>query len=323
MRAVVVGRFGGPEVLELHELPAVALEPGAVRVRVEACGVNRADVLLRKGAYHGATAPARPGLEGAGTVVQVTAGSSYAPGDRVVLFADRSGLYCDEAVPQESAIARIPDGVTATQAAALPINWITAYACLHKLIEIGPQDTILIPAAASGVGTAAIQLAKAAGARVIACASTEAKLALARKLGADETFNYREDDVVEAVKARTSGAGVDCVIDIVGGAMFAAALKALAPFGRVAALANVTLEDSVINTRDFYPKNARIMGFQYGRLIAAGRYDPRPDLEAILDGIAIGAYQPVIDRTLPLSEAAEAHRLLESRQVLGKLVLIP
>lgn len=321
MRAVLVRSFGGPEVLELACVDRPPLAAGHVRVALRAAGVNRADVLLRTGAYHGAEPPARPGLEAAGVVTELPAGASYAVGDRVLLFADRSGLYATEACPSERAICPIPDGVGFAEAAALPINWLTAYYCVRELIGIERGEDLLVLAAASGVGTAAVQIAARQGARVLAAASAPEKLDLARRLGAAEAIDYRSEDLVQETLRLTGSKGADGVLDAVGGRRFAQALKALAPFGRVAQLANVTLEDSAINTRDFYPKNARIFGFQLGKLLASGRWDPAPAMRAILAEVASGHYRPVIDSTFPLARAADAHRHLESRAARGKIVL--
>jgi len=322
-RSIVIERFGEPEILAVRDEESPRVIDGTVRVAVRAAGVNRADILLRTGRYHGATAPARPGLEAAGQVVEVGAGTELRAGDRVVIFGDRAGLYTSEAVVRADAVAPVPDGVSFEQAAALPVNWLTAYYCLHRLIRIEGGETLLVLAAASGVGTAAIQLAAAAGTAVIASARGAEKGALARTLGARASIDYASQDLVDAALAQTGGRGVDGVLDAVGGRQFAQALKALAPFGRVAALANVTLEDSIINTRDFYPKNASIHGFQMSRLFQSGRWDGREAMEGLLAEAAHARLRPVIDRTYRLDEAGHAHARLESRASAGKVLLVP
>ncbi|WP_246602079.1 quinone oxidoreductase family protein [Chloracidobacterium validum] len=321
-QAMIVETFGGPEALRLvtEELPN--LTPGLARVAIEAIGVNRADILLRAGAYHGARPPARLGLEAAGTVVE-SCTPDLPVGSRVVIFGNRTGLYATEVVVQPSEVALLPDAVSTVTAAALPVNWLTAWYCLRRLIGLRPDDTLLIPAATSGVGVAAIQIARHVGARIIAAASTPEKLAVAARLGAHVTVNYAEINLLEAVRDITEGKGVTAFLDTVGGLTFADGLKALAPFGRVTALANVTLEPSVINVRDFYPKNAQIYGFQLGNLMAAGRYpEARADLDTILERVADRTFHPIIAGSFPLSDAATAHRQLESRAVIGKLLLV-
>jgi NADPH2:quinone reductase len=321
-RSIIVETFGGPDALHLVSENSLPLPDHSVRVAIKACGVNRADVLLRSGSYHGVAAPARPGIEASGEVVE-SSSARFPVGARVVIFANRTGLYTTETVSSEHEICLIPDGVSFERAAALPINWLTAWRCLHALIKLRADDVILIPAAASGVGTAAIQIARQVGATIIAAAGSAEKLQVAQELGAHFVVNYREANLAEAVRECTHGKGASAFLDAVGGAIFSAGLKALASFGRVAALANVTLEDSLINTRDFYPKNAEIYGFQFGNLLAAGRYDPAPDMTRILDFVADGTFAPHIARTFPLTEVAEAHRFLESREVIGKLLLAP
>ncbi|MGQ9896243.1 MAG: quinone oxidoreductase family protein [Acidobacteriota bacterium] len=321
-QAIVIEVFGGPDVLRLVTEEAPVLEPGQLRVAVEAIGVNRADILLRTGAYHGVRPPARPGLEAAGVVVESQA-AQFPVGSRVVIFGHRKGLYVTEAVVHADEVALLPEAVTTTTAAALPINWLTAWYCLHRLIQLRPDDTLLVPAAASGVGTAAIQLARHIGATVIAAASNSEKLAFATRLGACVTVNYAQINLLEALRDITENKGVTAFLDTVGGQTFADGLKALAPFGRVVALANVTLEPSLINVRDFYPKNARIYGFQLGNLMAAGRYpEARTDLENILVQVANGTFQVPIAGTFPLAAADAAHKQLESRTVRGKLLLV-
>lgn len=321
-QTIIIEAFGEPEVLQLTEEASLPLTENSVRIELKAIGINRADVLQRIGAYHGMKPPVRPGLEGAGIVTE-SASEKYPVGSRVVIFANRTGLYTTETVANERDIIAIPDGVTFEQAAAVPVNWITAWYCLVRLIRLDENDTVLIPAAASGVGTAAIQIARDRGARIIAAASTAEKLELARKLGASFTVNYKEINLVEAIRDITDGKGVSAFLDTVGGATFAEGLKSLGAFGRVAALANVTLENSLINTRDFYPKNAEIYGFQMGQLMASGRYHPADDMATILSKISDGTFSPVIANKFALTDAPTAHRFLEDRVAEGKVLLIP
>lgn len=318
-QSVVIRKFGGPECLALETEAVQPLTPGTFRVALKMLGVNRADVLLRKGQYHGTQLPARPGLEGAGVVMESAA--SIPVGARVLVFANRTGLYTTDVVCQESEVALLPDAVTFEQAAALPINWLTAAYCVKDLLQVQSGETVLVTAAGSGVGLAAIQIAKDCGARVMASASSDEKLKVARECGADVTVNLSREGVSDAVARETGGKGVQAAMDIVGGPNFRECLKSIGDFGRVVALANVTLEDTVMNTRDFYPKNARIFGFQYGKLLASGRIRPKPMMEAILQGVAFGNFRPVMDQVFPLKDVARAHERLESRGVIGKVLL--
>jgi NADPH2:quinone reductase len=282
--------------------------------------VNRADVLLRTGAYHSAKLPAKPGLEASGTIVE-SRDDTFAVGTRVLIFHAAQGLYSQEAIVKGHQVVKIPDGVTFNQAAALPINGITAWYCIHRLLQLKVGESVLICAATSGVGVMAIQIAKLLGARVIAGASSADKLRVAQSLGADETICYADHDLEKEVLARTDGKGVDTVLEIIGADFFSKSLKLLKPFGRIVSLANVSLNDSLINTRDFYPKNASIFGFQFGSLIASGRYDAKPDLEHLLALVGQGKLKPLIYKVWPLEQAGLAHEALEAREVIGKVIL--
>lgn len=328
MRAVQIQEFGGPERLTVVELPDPVPGPGEVLVEVAAAGVNRADVLVRSGAYHRAGKPPLvPGLEGAGTVAAVgTEVAGFAPGDRVLALGatNAPGFYAELAVVPAARVVAVPDGAELTAAAALPTAWLTAWYCLRRLADVRAGETVVVHAAASGVGSAAVQVARDAGATVIATAGSPEKLAWARTLGAQDTVTYRDmdGDALVAEVQRLAGGGVDVVLDTVGGEIFAASLRMLGHAGRLVALANVALAPSTIDTRDFYPKNVRIYGFQVTDLLDHG-YDPRPDLAELLDAVATGRFTVPVDATFPLDRAADAHRRLESRAALGKVLLTP
>jgi NADPH2:quinone reductase len=273
--------------------------------------VNRADLLFRAGKYHrGPALPAVLGLEAAGTVVGT--------GERVLTWGatGEPGFYAERAVVQADRVVAIPGEVTAAAAAALPVAWFSAWYSLHHLGAVTSGQTVLVHAGASGVGSAAVQIAKDAGAHVIATAGGPEKVAWVRALGADEVFDHREVDVVAELKGR----GADFVLDLVGGDTFAASLRAVARAGTVVAMANVALAPSTIDTRDFYPRNVHIHGFQVTDLLEHG-YDPRPDLQEMLAGLAKGRFRVPIDSTYALADAAAAHERLASRAALGKVIL--
>ena len=331
MRAVQVDAFGGPEQLRLVELPYPSPGPGQVLVAVAAAGVNRADVLVRSGGYHRAGQPPLVlGLEGAGTVVELGADvggvqHGLAVGDRVVAMGatDAPGFYAELAAVPVQRVVPVPDGVEAAAAAALPTAWLSAWYCLRRLAAVQAGESVLVHAAASGVGSAAVQIARDAGATVIAVAGTEHKASWLRSLGAHEALSSSSVDaqeLVSQVQRLTDGRGADVVLDTVGGDTFATSLRAVGYAGRVVSMANVALLPSVIDTRDFYPKNVQILGFQITSLLEHG-YDPRPDLTELLDGVAAGRFAVPIDATFPLDRAADAHRRLEGRANLGKVVL--
>ncbi|MFJ8106105.1 zinc-binding alcohol dehydrogenase family protein [Streptomyces sp. NPDC096132] len=329
MRAVRIEEFGGPEVLVPVEVPDAVAGPGEVLVRIEAAGVNRADALLRSGRYHRAGRPPLvPGAEAAGTVAAVGEGvTGFAVGQRVVaLDGGRApGFYAELAAVPATQVVALPDGVDPVAAAALPVAWLSAWYCLRRLARVTADETVVVKAAASGVGSAAVQIAAEAGARVIALAGSPEKAAWAAEFGAHaavDTSAHPDDAEVEEVLRLTGGRGADVVLDTVGGRAFGRSLRAVAPGGRVVALANVALEPSIVDTRDFYPKNASILGFQLTNLQLSG-WDPRPDLRELAERVAAGTYRVPVETVLPLSEARTAHERLERRENRGKIVLTP
>lgn len=326
MRAVRIDRFGGPEVLVPVEVPDPVPGPGEVLVRIAAAGVNRADALLRAGRYHRAGRPPLiPGAEAAGVVVEVGEGvAELAPGQRVMALdgGKSSGFYAELATVSATNVVVLPDGVDLTRAATLPIAWLSAWYCVRHLARVAKGDTVVVKAAASGVGTAAVQIAAEAGARVIALAGSAEKAAWAGEFGADtvDTSVHSGDAEVEEVLRLTDGRGADVVLDTVGGRAFGLSLREVGHGGRVVALANVALEPSTVDTRDFYPKNASILGFQLTNLQLHG-YDPRPDLRELAERVAAGGYRVPVETVVPLEEARAAHERLEQRDNRGKIVL--
>jgi NADPH2:quinone reductase len=324
MHAVQVREFGSADRLAWVEVSDPTPGPGEIGVQVAAAAVNRADLLFRSGRYHsGPALPAVPGSEGAGTVVAVGAGvDDLAVGDRVVAWGPLGapGFYRELAVVSARRALPVPDGVSLSAAAALPVAWLSAWYCLRHLAAVRAGDSVLIYAAASGVGSAAVQIAKDAGASVIAVVGSADKRAWVRELGADHALDRHEHDVVRETNRITDGRGAAVALDLVGGDSFAESLKAVGRAGRVVAMANVALAPSTIDTRDFYPKNVSIHGFQITDLMQHG-WDPRPDLRELLAGVAAGRFTVPIDATFSLEQAGQAHRHLESRDTRGKVIL--
>jgi NADPH2:quinone reductase len=327
MRAIAIQRFGGPEVLEVLDLPDPAPGPTEVLLAVDVAGVNRADILVRTGRYHRAGRPPLIlGVEGAGTVLAVgTEVDHVVVGQQVVAMGETNvpGFYADRAVVPATRVIALPDGVDLRSAAALPTSWLSAWYCLRRLAEIRPGESLLIHAAASGVGSAAVRIAVDIGATVIATAGSAEKVDWVKDLGAQHVLDSSAvggDALVDKVKSLTDGQGVDAVLDIVGGSAFADSLRVIGYGGRVVAMANVALATSTVDTRDFYPKNGRIFGFQITALMEHG-YDPRPDLRELLDSVAAGRFTVDIDATFPLADAADAHRHVERRANRGKVLL--
>jgi NADPH2:quinone reductase len=303
-------------------LPEVGAEE--VLVEVRAAAVNRVDVLMRSGRYHTPPAlPFVPGREASGVAHRVGGDvRGVREGDPVIALAGRPGAYAEFMSVSSRGTFRIPEGMDWAAAASLPTAWLSAWYCLRHLARVDPGETVLVHAAASGVGDAAVQIAKHAGARVIATAGSQEKVAWAQDNGADWGIDYGRQNVLAETSRITEGRGVDVVLDAIGGQVFATSLKAVGSGGRVVALANVTLEDSLINTRDFYPKNVTIYGFQITALMQGG-YDPRPDLAELVDLVAGGTLRVHVDRVFPFERAGEAHDYIEARRNRGKVVLVP
>ncbi|MFC9842381.1 zinc-binding alcohol dehydrogenase family protein [Streptomyces sp. NPDC060223] len=327
MRAVRIDEFGGPEVLVPVEVPHPVAGPGQVLVRVVAAGVNRVDALVRAGVYHRAGRPPLiPGVEAAGTVAAVGEGvTGVSVGQRVMALdgVNAPGFYAELAVVPAEQVTVLPDGVGLTEAATLPVAWLSAWYSLRRLARVTKDDTVVVKAAASGVGSAAVQIAAEAGARVIAIAGSPQKAAWAAEFGADsfiDTSAHPEDAEVEEVLRLTDGRGADVVLDTVGGRAFGRSLREIAHGGRVVALANVALEPSTVDTRDFYPKNASILGFQLTNLQIHG-YDPRADLRELAERVAAGTYRVPVEAVFPLEQARAAHERLEQRDNRGKIVI--
>lgn len=324
MRVVVVAAPGGPEVLELRQ--AAKPEPGVgeVRVRVKAAGVNRADLLQRRGLYPPPPGwPADiPGLEYAGTVERVGAGvRSWEIGDRVMGLVGGGG-YADYVVVPEREAIRVADALSFEEAAAVPEVFITAHDALFTQLGLGLGERLLIHAVGSGVGTAALQLAKVAGATVFGTSRSAWKLERAGELGLDVAIDSSKQDIADVVKQATDGAGVDAILDLVGGPYLAASLQSLAVKGRLIVVGLTAGRTTEVDLGTVLRKRLRIFGTSLRmrpleEKIAAARAFDR-DVSGLLKS---GRVRPVIDKVLPIEEVAEAHRHMEANANFGKLVL--
>ena len=322
MNAIQMQETGGPEVLELRDVPRS--EPGAdeALVRLEAVGVNFIDIYRREGAYKVAL-PHIPGTEAAGIVEAVGEGvTDLSAGDRVagVAFA---GAYADYAPVPAAQLVRVPEGVTGEEAAAAMLQGMTAHYLAHDVYPLKPGDTCLVHAAAGGVGLLLIQMAKRLGARVIGTVSTEEKERLAREAGADEIIRYTEIDFVAAVRELTEGRGVAVVYDSVGKATFEGSLGCLRPRGMMALFGQ---SSGAVPPFDLQILNAKGSLF-VTRPTLLNYTQTREELEKragdVLGWVASGELAVRVDSRLPLAEAAEAHRRLGSRETSGKVLLIP
>ncbi|MDF0645187.1 MAG: zinc-binding dehydrogenase [Nitrospira sp.] len=324
-----MNRFGGPEVLELVETPTPRPGPGQVLVRVRAVGVNLSETLMRQNRYAVTPElPAVPGNEVAGVIEALGAGvGGLAVGARVVapLFAAGAlvGGYAEYVLIDAGVVVPIPDELSFEVATALMIQGLTA---LYLIKQVAPQcKAVLVSAAAGGVGSLLVQLAKRGGAKaVIAAASTTEKLDFARSLGADAGVNYARADWVEQARAASGGAGPDIIYESVGGAVTNAALQALAPLGRLVIYGALNVQSFQLGVPELLGlifKNQSITGFAFAPLLTP--VSLKTGLAELFDLALHGQIKVTINETFPLERAADAHRALEGRRTTGKLVLVP
>jgi NADPH2:quinone reductase len=323
VNAVRYHATGGPEVLRWETVPEPAVGPRDVLIEVEAAGVNFADLMRRSGKYHFKTDfPALLGTEAAGTVARAGGEAGFAPGERVFCRSTAAGCQAEMVAVPASEVLRMPAALSFVDAAAIPVTFLTAYHMLKTLAPVTPGETVLIQAAASGVGTVAVQLAKAWGARVFATASTEEKLALARTLGADECINYETQDFLAEVLKRTDGVGVDRVLECVGGDVLVKSVTALAPGGRLMIYGRASGKLPDLAPDEFFAKNLTVLGLNIGGKPWTQALH-RAALDDCLAMIAAGRARPVISAVFPMARVAEAHEYLARRQTMGKVILTP
>jgi putative PIG3 family NAD(P)H quinone oxidoreductase len=325
MRAVVFDEPGDESVLHVGEVEAPALGPNDLRIRVAGAGVNRADLLQRRGMYPPPPgASALLGLECAGEVMEVGARvTGWGRGDRAMALLAGGG-YAEQVVVDAGSALPVPRGLSDAEAAALPEVYLTVFLNVFQLGALPEGGSLLVHGGGSGIGTAAIQLAKLAGARVIVTAGSDEKCARCRALGADVAVNYRTEKFVDEVRAATGGAGVDVVLDSIGASYLADNLASLAVGGRMLLIGLMGGARAELNLALLLARRLSLIGStlrtrsleEKARLVAAFRARFGTELEA-------GRIRPVVDRQLPFSQAADAHRLLQASEHFGKVVLVP
>ncbi len=340
MRAVIVREHGGYDKLRFEDLPKPQPGPTEVRVRVRAVALNHMDLWVRKGIDGGGfPLPLIPGCDVAGDVESVGAAvTRVKPGDRVVIAPGYSCGVCQHCragdhnlckdygifgeskhggcaefivVPEVNALP-IPRDMPYETIAAVPLVFLTAWHMMVARVQVKPTDTVLVLAAGSGVSSGAIQIAKLYGARVIATASSDGKLAKARDLGADETINHATTDIGKAVRELTAKRGVDVVVDHVGSATLPTSIRAMAKGGRLVTCGATSGYDARIDMRFVFFKSLSVLGSTMGGLAELG---------TVLQLVERGLLRPVIDSVLPFEQVAEAHRRMEEREQFGKVVL--
>ncbi len=324
MRAIVITKPGGPEVLELREVPTPLPSRGEVRVRVRATAVNRADLLQRVGVYPAPPgSPADiPGLEIAGEVDAVGADvTELAAGDRVFGVVGGGG-YAEYVTAHARTLARMPEGMSFTDGGAVPEAFITAWDAMVDQAGLGAGETVLVHAAGSGVGTAAIQIAQAIGARALGTARTAEKLERAKALGLHEGIVAEGGKFAEDVRKLTIGRGVDVVVELVGGAYVAQDLLCIATKGRIVLVGMMAGNQVDLPLAILMSKRAEIRGTMLRsrpleeKILAARSFERH-----VVPLFARGMLKAVVHRVLPLAEAGEAHRLMQSNETFGKVVL--
>ncbi|RKH70440.1 quinone oxidoreductase family protein [Corallococcus aberystwythensis] len=319
MKAIRYHQLGGPEVLRWEDAPEPVPGPGEVLLRVHAAGVNFADTERRRGLYDAQVPlPRILGSEAAGVVRAVGPGVDAAwVGRRVVALTKEA--YAEAALAPVEELLVLPPEVSFAEAAALLVQGLTAYHVVHTVGRVEAGQTVLVHAAAGGVGLLAVQLAKAAGARVIGTVSGEAKAKLARDVGADAVIRYDQEDVAASVRELTQGRGVERVLDSVGASTWKASMDALAPFGHLVSYGNASGHPPHVEVESLYAKSLTVGAYWL-------RTPTPPDVqrrarEALLAEVVAKRLRIVVGLALPLSRAEEAHRQLEGRNTVGKVVL--
>ena len=340
MKAIVFAQHGGPEVLQYTEVPEPKLGHGDVLVRVRACALNHLDLWVRKGlpGVH-IPLPHIPGSDIAGEVAKVGEGVTRTKvGQKVVLAPGLSCNVCDACLAgldntcrrytiigymvdggsaeyvraPEVNVLPMPERLSFEEAAAVPLVFLTAWHMLMTRAALRPGESVLVLGAGSGVGSAAVQIARLAGARVIATAGSDAKLAKAKELGADELINHSKQDIAEEVKRLTNKRGVEVVFEHVGAATWEKSLASLAPQGRLVTCGATTGMEAKIDIRRLFSHQWSLLGSYMGT---------RGELRKVIALVEQGKLRPVVDKVFPLAEAAAAHARLEKREQIGKVVL--
>jgi NADPH:quinone reductase len=324
MKIIRMYEYGGPEVLKVEETDPLKPKLGEVLIKTEAIGVNYTDISRRRNATRELTPlPYTPGVEVAGTVVEVGEGvTGVSNGSQVIALVPHGGYAEYLTVPAAVAFP-VPAGMDAVDAAALPLQGITAYQIISTFGRLQPGERIFIQAAAGGVGTMAVQLARALGAgQIIASASTQEKLDLALSLGADVGINYTQTGWIDRVMEETDGKGVNLLLEMKGGSTFSENFAYLAPMGRIVMFGAISGQRGIVDSEKLTSRCHTVTGYYSGFI------GTRPDLfvqdlSDLFRRVSSGQVRPIVNHLYPLEEAAQAHRLMETRQTTGKIILLP
>jgi NADPH2:quinone reductase len=322
VKAIVFEQTGDPSVLKYAEVPKPELAPGTALLKVHAAGINFADTFFIRGEYMiKPRLPDTPGMEAAGVIETVAPDvTELKPGMRVTSITLKA--YAEYCLVRPSQVIPLPDFVSFEEGAAFPIQVLTAWHILHTAHNTSPGQTVVVHSAAGGVGIVAVQIAKAAGARVIGTVSSDSKTALVKQYGADDVINYVSSDFAAETMRLTNGRGADLILDAVGKPTFEPGLKCLAPFGHLLLYGRAGGPPDPLNVFRLFEKSTKVSGFVLPVVFGI----PELMREGIEKSFALMREKKLkllIGKTFPLAQAAEALRLLQSRQSVGKLVLVP
>ncbi len=322
MKAIQFDRLGGPEVMEMREVAKPELRPGTIIVRNKVIAVNFGDLFFIRGQYLVKPVfPDTPGMEAAGIVEAVAPDvEGITPGMRVAYIG--MGAFAEYARIRRSRAIPLPDSMDFEQGASFPIAVLTAWHLLHSCHQITSEQTVIVHSAAGGVGIAAVQIAKAAGARVIGTASSEDKLELVGKFGADDVINYQTHDFAEETMRLTGGRGVDLILDAVGKPTFEKGLRCLAPFGHLILYGSAGGPPDPITVTSLFGKALKVSGFVVPMVYGMHEIHRR-GLDDVFRLAREGKLTVPVGKRFALSEAVEALKYLESRRSTGKLLLLP
>jgi NADPH2:quinone reductase len=320
MKAILVREFGGPEVLKLEEIPTPQPGAGQVLVRIRAAGVNPYDTYMRTGNYAiKPPLPYTPGSDGAGLIEAV--GEDVAgvkPGDRVYTAKTLTGAYAEYALALESQVHPLPEKISFAQGAGVWVPYGTAYHALHQCVKARAGETVLIHGASGGVGTAAVQMARAMGLIVLGTAGTEKGLELVKREGAHHAFNHAKPGYQEEILKATGGQGVDLILEMLANVNLGHDLRMLARDGRVVVIGS--RGDVTITPRELMSRRGSVHGFA---LWGATEAEQKEIHAGIIAGLENGTLRPVVGKELPLAEASRAHKEILDPGAFGKIVLVP
>ena len=320
MKAIRVREFGGPEVLRLEDVPTLEIGPGHALVRMYVIGVNPVETYIRAGKYARLPElPYTPGNDGAGTIEQIgDSVTEFKPGDRVYTAGSISGTYAEFALCKTEQVHQLPANVSFAQGSAIGTPYATAYRGLFQRADAKPGETVLVHGASGGVGTAAVQLARARGLRVFGTAGSDEGRKLAREQGAHEVFDHRAHDQFEQIMEATGRRGVDVIVELLANVNLGKDLTILANGGRIAIIGSRGRVE--INPRDAMQRDADLRGLVMPNTPPAELASIHA---ALVAGLENGTLRPVIGKEFPLAEAAQAHRAVMEPGAVGKIVLLP